>query len=265
MSEVAILKQTQDVSIFQDTNAFADAQRMVMPLSKSTMIPKDYQNNVPNCMVAMEMSNRLNKSILMVMQNTNIIHGKPGLGSSFVIALINSSGRFADPLDFNVEGEGESMSCYAFTKRQDGREIKGPRITWQMAKAEGWTTKSGSKWATMPELMFQYRAAAFFGRLHCPDILMGMQTVDEIQDIGYTESQETTSSVISSINDKVSPPNESGETHAFEEISEAAEIVVEQAQTPEQHEQAAEDRPEHSQANPTTEAAANIQQEDDDF
>ena len=52
-----------------------------------------------------------------------------------------------------------------------------------MAKAEGWLTKTGSKWQTMPELMLKYRAAAFFGRLYAPEVLMGMQTAEEVIDI----------------------------------------------------------------------------------
>lgn len=31
--------------------------------------------------------------------------------------------------------------------------------------------------------MFRYRAAAFFGRLYAPDILMGMQSADEVVDV----------------------------------------------------------------------------------
>jgi len=35
----------------------------------------------------------------------------------------------------------------------------------------------------MPELMLKYRAAAFFGRLYAPEVLMGMQTSEEVIDI----------------------------------------------------------------------------------
>jgi len=71
--------------------------------------------------------------------------------------------------------------------------IKGPTVTLEMAQTEGWATKAGSKWKTMPELMLRYRAAAFFGRLYAPEILMGMQTVEESADIGST--QETAAKV----------------------------------------------------------------------
>ena len=36
----------------------------------------------------------------------------------------------------------------------------------------------------MPELMLHYRAASFFGGLYAPEVLMGMQTTEEVNDIG---------------------------------------------------------------------------------
>lgn len=57
----------------------------------------------------------------------------------------------------------------------------------EMAKAEGWLDKAGSKWKTMPELMMRYRAAAFFGRLYAPEITMGMHTTEEVIDIQHEE------------------------------------------------------------------------------
>jgi hypothetical protein len=56
-----------------------------------------------------------------------------------------------------------------------------------MANAEGWVSKAGSKWKTMPELMMRYRAAAFFGRLYAPEITMGMHSVEEVVDIQHEE------------------------------------------------------------------------------
>jgi hypothetical protein len=56
-----------------------------------------------------------------------------------------------------------------------------------MAKAEGWYGKSGSKWQTMPELMLAYRASAFFTRIHAPQLLMGLQTREEVEDVTKRE------------------------------------------------------------------------------
>ena len=166
---------------------FEHAQRVAMMLSKSSLVPKEYQNNVQNTIIALEMAYRIGASPLMVMQNLYIVHGKPSWSSTFMISAINSCGRF-DPLRFDVKGEGMEMECVAWTtvKGKDER-IEGPRVTMKMAKAEGWLDKNGSKWKTMPELMIRYRAAAFFARMYAPEITMGMHTKEEVMDIEYTE------------------------------------------------------------------------------
>jgi hypothetical protein len=73
-----------------------------------------------------------------------------------------------------------------------GNVVDGTKVTMQMAKDEGWIDKSGSKWKTMPEQMLMYRAGAFFARVHCPDVLYGIQMVEEVKDVnGYDEEEKT--------------------------------------------------------------------------
>jgi len=74
-----------------------------------------------------------------------------------------------------------------------------------MAKKEGWATKTGSKWATMPDLMIRYRAAAFWGRLYASDLLLGLQTQEEAIDIQpVTVKTETPS--LDDLNAKITEP-----------------------------------------------------------
>jgi len=227
------LRKTQSVSIFEDVNAFEYANRVAIPLSKSTMVPMAYQGNVSNCIVALEMSHRLGESVLMVMQNTSVIYGKPSLDSKFLIALVNDKAGFAEPLEFIFEGEGDSWSCYAYTTRKNGKEVKGATVSVAMAKSEGWWDKKGSKWPTMTELMLQYRAAAFFQRVHCPGVSMGMHTQDEAIDIGYIETETINKNIADSLNSKISA--QQTEYYEAEEINqeEANDFNVVGAQTSE--------------------------------
>lgn len=180
------LTQNQEVTVhgaFANITAFTNAQRMATALASSALVPTAYQKNTANCLVALEVAQRTGSSILAVMQNLNIIHGKPSWSSTYVIGAINSSGLF-DRLRFELTGEGDKRQCVAYAKEKaTGDVLKGPAVSIAMAKAEGWFQKSGSKWQTMPELMLQYRAAAFFGRLYVPDLLMGMQSEDELRDV----------------------------------------------------------------------------------
>lgn len=192
-----LAKQTQAVSIYSDTNSFEHAQRIAKMLCTSTMIPSQYQNNMSNTLVALEMSNRIGASPLMVMQNLNVIHGKPSWGSSFIIATINSCGRFG-PLQFDFSGTGDDLTCRAITTDKAGNKLVGPPVSIGMAKRQGWFSKQGSKWPDMPELMLSYRAAAFFGRLYCPEIMLGMQTSEELNDIGHVEIKQSAAESINS-------------------------------------------------------------------
>ena len=172
-------------SVFSDMQAFEDAQRRAKALASSTLIPPQFQGQqgFANCLVALEIANRMRMSPFPVMQNLHIIHGRPSWSSSFIIAMVNCCGRFS-PLRFELSGQGDSLACYAVAKDlASGQELKGPIITMAMAKKEGWATKSGSKWLTMPELMIRYRAAAFWGRLYASDLLLGLQTQEEAIDV----------------------------------------------------------------------------------
>lgn len=183
--ETQIQKFEATTPAFSDKGSFEHAQRVAQMLCQSDLVPASFKGNIQNTMIALEMAYRIGASPLMVMQNLYVIQGKPSWSSSFIVAAINSSGKFS-PIRYHLEGEGEHMKCYAWAlDASDGEKLIGPTVTMEMAKAEGWLTKSGSKWKTMPELMIRYRAAAFFGRLYAPEIMMGMQTSEEVQDVQY--------------------------------------------------------------------------------
>ncbi len=190
--------------VFTGIQQFENAQRIAKALASSALVPKEYQGQtgLANTLVAMEIAGRMGLSPLQVMQNLHIIHGRPSWSSQFIIAMINGCGRFT-PLDYNVSGEGDSLSCFAYaTEIATGKELRGPVVTMAMAKREGWATKSGSKWQTMPDLMVRYRAAAFWGRLYVPEFLVGMKTQEEVVDIEEVQVTEQPS-IVDDLNGKI--------------------------------------------------------------
>jgi hypothetical protein len=178
-----------------ETAAFELVQRQAKMLASSTLVPKEFQNNMANCAIGLNIAKRLGADPFMVLQNIDVIHGRPSFRATFLIAMVNASGRFS-PIKFKLEGEGAERTCYAYaTDKASGETVEGPVVSMAMAKAEGWSTKSGSKWLTMPELMLRYRSAAFFARLYAPDITLGMQTAEEVEDIDPPERNITPAKV----------------------------------------------------------------------
>ena len=123
---------------------------------------------------------------MIVMQNLYIVHGKPAWSSTYISAAVHARFKHVRVV---MDGEGKDRGCVVRVLNDDGEVLKeGTRVTMEMAELEGWIKKAGSKWKTMPDLMLQYRSLAFFGRVHCPDVLLGIQSEHEVHDVVATVS-----------------------------------------------------------------------------
>lgn len=178
--------QMQEVqNLLMNTKQIAVITKIADRYATSSMVPRDYQGRPDNCFVACELAARMNVSPILVMQNLYVVQGRPSWAGQACKALIDGCGKFAQS-EFVFIGEygQKEWGCFLQAKnRITGKTIKGTTITWQMAIDEGWVNKNGSKWKTMPEQMIKYRAAAFFARTECPEVLMGYSTADEVEDI----------------------------------------------------------------------------------
>ena len=210
-NELSPSPEVTDIQIQRENAAFEMLQRQAKMFSSSSLVPKDFQGNVANCAIGINIAKRLGADPFMVLQNIDIIHGRPSFRATFLIAMVNASGRF-EPLQFRMTETGKEVTkpvtfevwenqkkvsreikytytpttCVAFARdKASGNVIEGPPVSYDMAITEGWVGKAGSKWQTdMRELMIRYRAAAFFARLYAPDITLGMMTAEEAVDMG---------------------------------------------------------------------------------
>lgn len=211
-SAVAAPKNDAPMSLLTGSG-FEQLQRVAKALAGSTLVPAQYRAfaevkeygkvvghnpnpaGLPNCVVALNMALRMGADPLMVMQNLYVIEGRPSWSSQFIIASLNSCGRFS-PLRFDLSEPGKNeeltysatfwkdgkkvteqrkakikhQTCTAWViEKETGDRLNGPTISMQMAIDEGWLTKNGSKWLTMPEVMLRYRAASMLGRLYASE------------------------------------------------------------------------------------------------
>jgi hypothetical protein len=200
-------QQSRTVSIFNSQSAFEYSQRMAKFLSQSDLVPAQFRGDnkgIANCMIALEFSNRMGVSPLMVMQNIHIIEGRPTFSAKFMAAMLADNGY---SIDYQMETQGkqkieveywvgpkgqkerkvavkeiENRTCRV-RATYNGRPLDGPWVSIEMAHKEGWFDKAGSKWKTMPEVMLRYRAISFFANMYAPNLIMGMRTKEEAEDI----------------------------------------------------------------------------------
>ena len=246
---------------FFDPQQFEIAQRMSKMFACSKLVPTTYQISeiyteklkqqeklpqdqqleakqvyeeakleaMSNCIIALDIAQRIGAAPLMVMQNLVIIYGRPSWSSKFLISTVNTCGRF-EPLKFRFTEKGKlgkfnyteyqktwvpgsnggrgyykneavtrefdgtsivDVECVAYTTAKGSKDVlESSPISLRMAIDEGWYLKNGSKWRTMPRQMLMYRAASFWTSVYAPELSMGMRTVEETQDIHFADAEE---------------------------------------------------------------------------
>lgn len=166
---------------------FEHIWRIATCFAKSRLVPMALQGKPEDCFILTQLALRLNVEPFMLMQNTYVVHGKPGMEAKLQIGLLNASGRIHGQITYTFDGEDDDYGCTAHVIDAVTREkVDGPKISWKLVKAEGWHSPKGkepSKWATMPEQMFRYRAASFLIRAHYPEVTLGLQTREELEDM----------------------------------------------------------------------------------
>ncbi len=185
---------------FFDPQQFDTMQRVCKMFANSELVPDMYKATdknpeakaVANCMIAISMAMRVGADPLMIMQNMVIIYGRPSWSSKFLVATVNTCGRF-NPLQYRFTEKGMlgkvdyteynkiwvngvnggkgyykheaktitfdgtkvmDIECVAFTTAKGSDKVlESSPITVRMAVQEGWYTKNGSKWQTMTKQM----------------------------------------------------------------------------------------------------------------
>lgn len=167
-------------------------------LASAAAVPDTYKGKPGDCLIAIDLANRMGISPISVMQFSQVVKGNFTWKGQACKALVDANIKFANSyyVMFGEPGT-DSWGCRLDAiDRRTGEVIHGPEVTMKMAKDEGWYDKAGSKWKTMPQLMLKYRAAAFFARTECPQSLMGFYTSEEMKDIKGYEQEEQPTTVI---------------------------------------------------------------------
>lgn len=179
--------ETRQVSVYSDVNLYNNALKMAEGLAKSDLVPDNYKNKPESCLIAIDVARQIgSRSPLFVMQNLFIVKGKPSWSGQYCDAIVRANFK---KVKVDLSGDGDERGCVVTAYDENDNFCEGTRVTIRMAKQEGWFSKQGSKWQTIPDLMLQYRAFAFFARIHCPDKLLGIHDEFENLDISKIETK----------------------------------------------------------------------------
>ena len=218
--------------VFDTIEHFNNAQRMCQCLATAGMLPAHFrgQENLGNCMIALEIAQRGQLPVMEVFQNLITVQGRISWYATYLIGRVNNCGKYST---LTWESEHENTENWRMRARSvelsTGEVLTGSWVSIQMARAEHW----GAKWNTMPEQMLRYRSAAFWVRAFCPNIAMGIKDQYEVEDIVAEEIATGKPSATVSTDEKRTKAKNAlkaaiAKKDTAEEAQPVVEVVVEQ-------------------------------------
>ena len=155
-------------------------------LASSTHIPKDFQGNPNNILVAIQWGYEIGLAPMQALQNIAVINGRPSLWGDSMIAVCKAHPDWRGISETYVEEEDKAV---CLVKRNVHGEIEETRseFSYKDAQRANLTNKPGP-WKNYPKRMLQLRARGFALRDAFPDAIKGLITAEEAQD--YPEKKE---------------------------------------------------------------------------
>jgi hypothetical protein len=172
-----------------EPTTLAEAFQFAERLARSTMVPPDYRGKPENVLVAVQWGKELGLAPLQAIQSIALINGKPCVYGDALLAIVRGSPLCDDVIE-RYEGEGDGLTAVCEARRK-GKAPVVARFSMADAKRAGLAGKSGT-WAQYPRRMLQWRARGFALRDAFPDLLRGVITREEAEDIPRREPIDIT-------------------------------------------------------------------------
>lgn len=170
----AVVESKQSFSLAPQN--LEEAFKFAEILSKSRLVPKDFEGNQGNILVAIQWGAELGLQPMQAMQNIAVINGRPSLWGDSVIALVKAS-----PLcEYVVEDVTDTTATCRVKRRGEPEQVR--TFTIDDAKKAGLHGKQGP-WTQYPKRMMQMRARSWALRDVFPDVLRGMPVAEELMDM----------------------------------------------------------------------------------
>lgn len=160
----------------------------LMATSRIT-IPKHLQGNPGDCLAITMQAMQWGMNPSAVAQKTHVVNGVLGYEAQLVAAVINTRAPIVGRLDYEWFGDWSKVNGKTCSDDSVGvfviARFKGedePRRL-RMSMAQVGSVRNSPNWVSDPRQQAAYLAAKKFARLHCPDVILGVYTDDELVDV----------------------------------------------------------------------------------
>lgn len=200
-----IMLQTPTFSL--TPRSLEEAMKFSEIMSKSSIVPKNYQGKTADILVAVQMGSEIGLKPMQSLQYIAVINGKPAIYGDALMALVQAHPQFEDIKEYFDE---KLQAAVCTLKRINQSEHTVIYSIEDAKKANLWG-KPGP-WQQYPKRMLQMRARGFALRDKFADALGGLISAEEARDYPTDVTQRsgipTESGIIYENNEEVFSLNE---------------------------------------------------------
>lgn len=192
MNEITI-QNAQRGELLPAPKSTAEAMELAKTLASSQLIPKAFQQRPGDVFVAMMWSHSLGIPIVQGLQGIAVINGKPSLYGDALLAVCMGSGQMTD-IEETFTGNADNLTATCKVTRRGKPTPVVSTFSMADARAAGLLGKPGP-WKQYTSRMLKMRARAFALRDAFPDVLSGIASAEEMQDVEGTATEKATENV----------------------------------------------------------------------
>lgn len=163
-------------SLYLDTAVFAQLNRVATMMCSSGLAPKHLQGSdkIADCILVVAQALRWKSDPFAVAQHTFVTQGKLGYEGKLIAAMVNASGKLQENLSYAYSGEGDARKIVVSGRMKGSTEVRAIEGT-----VGQWKT-ANKFWKDDPDQQLAYRGARQWARRHMPEVLLGVNSEEEI-------------------------------------------------------------------------------------
>jgi hypothetical protein len=171
-----------------DTARFDQAQRVALTMARSTLTPQHLTRDksgvftleqvVANCFRIVNQALRWGMDPFAVMDETYFVQGRMGYQGKLVVAVVNTRAGLKSRLTATYEGAGDNRKVTV--SGTFSGEMEPRTVEWTVAQGK---TEGNAMWKKDPDQKLFYSAAMRWARRHCPEVVLGVSIVEDLETI----------------------------------------------------------------------------------
>lgn len=212
---------------------FADAVQMAGAVVRAGMAPKSI-DTVEKATVAILQGLELGLTPMAALQSIAVINGTPSVYGDGMLALVRGSGLLEDFEETMEWAKDGPLSATCRVKRAGEPTWGKQTITRADAERAGWWRKAGP-WTAAPQRMLQMRARGWALRDKFADVLRGLRSAEEMEDlvdVTSAGSATTAEPRREDFTEAAAAPPAAADAPAVTDVVDQAEIVFEKLSGP---------------------------------